>query len=113
MRNSRANLRDYGRMINVGPLERIASTLFGASLLSAGLARRRLRGLIFALGGLGLIRRGVSGHCGLYDLLWVTTWDRAGRTLPRDELRRAVPGEKGARHTDRMREEIDVGRFEG
>jgi uncharacterized membrane protein len=51
-----------GRGANVGRSERIASGVVGAALIMAGLRGRRLRGVLFPLGG-GLVWRAVTGRC--------------------------------------------------
>jgi len=79
-----------GHRVNVGSAERIASTLLGAALISAGLGRRRLSGLAVALGGLALIKRGLSGHCGLYDKMGVTTSDAPRAARPHDYFERGI-----------------------
>jgi uncharacterized membrane protein len=49
--------------INVGPHERNVSLLTGAALVYFGLTRRSTIGLAFAGAGMGLLYRGVTGHC--------------------------------------------------
>lgn len=48
--------------VNVGRNERIASGLAGAALVALGLRERRMRGLLFPLGG-GLLVRALTGRC--------------------------------------------------
>jgi uncharacterized membrane protein len=84
------HLSNDGRQVNIGSAERLASALFGAALISAGLARRRVSGLALALGGLALVKRGVSGHCGLYERLGVTTKDRSQGARPHDYFERGI-----------------------
>lgn len=48
--------------VNVGRTERIASGVAGAALIVAGLRGRRMRGVLFPLGG-GLVWRAVTGRC--------------------------------------------------
>jgi uncharacterized membrane protein len=48
--------------INVGKTERLASGVAGAALIALALRRKRLRGLLFPIGG-SLIGRAVSGRC--------------------------------------------------
>lgn len=58
---------------NVGDWERLASLGGGCALALLGLEARSTKGLLMlALGG-GLIYRGLTGHCHLYDLLGVHT----------------------------------------
>jgi uncharacterized membrane protein len=89
MRASQLDFWNDGQ-VNVGSAERIASTLLGAALISAGLARRRMSGLALALGGLAFVKRGVSGHCGVYERMGVTTRDRSDGARPRDYFERGI-----------------------
>jgi uncharacterized membrane protein len=59
--------------INVGTLERVASTTIGALLVMNGLKRRSLGSTALALTGGGLLYRGFSGHCPVYDSLGMST----------------------------------------
>lgn len=54
---------------NVGDVERIASAMAGSMLLKRGLKHRSLGGLLLAAAGGGLLYRGFSGHCGVYQRL--------------------------------------------
>ncbi|WNG47609.1 DUF2892 domain-containing protein [Archangium minus] len=62
--------------INVGAVERVASTVLGGTLLTLGVGRRSLGGAARAartiLGG-GLLYRGVRGYCHLYQALGINT----------------------------------------
>lgn len=60
-----------GRSANVAGIERIASAVAGGALAAWGLAGRR-RFLPLAIGG-GLIYRGLTGHCSLYQSLGINT----------------------------------------
>ncbi len=53
--------------VNVGSTERWVSGVVGGLLIYTGLVRRTIPGALLALFGGGLIRRGVSGHCALYE----------------------------------------------
>ena len=64
---------EYEPQQNVGDTERTVSTAAGAALAIAGLARRGLPGLVMAAVGGGLIYRGVSGWCHLYQALGIDT----------------------------------------
>ena len=64
---------EYESQQNVGDTERTISTAAGAVLAIAGLARRGLPGLVMAAVGGGLIYRGVSGWCYLYEALGMNT----------------------------------------
>lgn len=79
---------------NVGSLERWGSVAAGVALASYGLSRRRhAGGLILAAVGTLLVRRGASGHCGVYKALDVNTGPGSGDT------RRALGG-RGGSHVD-------------
>jgi uncharacterized membrane protein len=58
---------------NVGEAERWASIAGGAVLVLGGLLRGNARGTLAALLGGGLVYRGVSGNCLLYELLGIST----------------------------------------
>ncbi|MFN2508853.1 MAG: SRPBCC family protein [Chthoniobacterales bacterium] len=73
--------------INVPFAERIGSVAAGAGLLLYGASRRSLGGILLALLGGALIRRGATGYCSVYRKLGVNS-----RQLNR-EL--GVPGNKG------------------
>lgn len=57
--------------VNVGKVEREVSLVAGAGSFAFGIARRDLPGLLIAAFGVGLLYRGASGHCGVYDALGV------------------------------------------
>jgi hypothetical protein len=58
---------------NVGEAERWASVISGAVMIAGGLMRGNTRGTLAALFGGGLVYRGVSGHCLMYELLGIST----------------------------------------
>ena len=58
---------------NVSDTERTVSTAAGALLAIAGLTRRDVPGLVMAAVGGGLIYRGVTGWCHLYEALGMNT----------------------------------------
>jgi uncharacterized membrane protein len=58
---------------NVGLGERWASSMAGGGLVVYGLLKRNPLGLIAALAGGGLIQRGLSGHCQVYQALGLDT----------------------------------------
>jgi uncharacterized membrane protein len=69
---------DYGydeSHANVGSTERTVSTAVGALLALGGLSRRSAGGLALAAIGGGLIYRGVSGHCPVYQAAGINTAD--------------------------------------
>lgn len=64
--------------VNVHAYERLASVLVGGALVVRGLAHRG-RGRSLLVVGSGLVYRGVTGHCHVYDFLRVSTAE--GRRL--------------------------------
>jgi uncharacterized membrane protein len=58
--------------INVGSVERVASVVGGAALLTFGLMRRSRSGLGLAATGGMMLYRGLGGHCLLYRALGIT-----------------------------------------
>lgn len=61
---------------NVSENERWLSLLGGSGLVAYGLVRRDKAGLALAALGGGLMWRGASGHCGMYQTLGINTSDR-------------------------------------
>jgi uncharacterized membrane protein len=60
---------------NVGENERVISAIAGTTLLSFGLKRRSLGGLVVAAAGGELLYRALSGHCQMYQWLGKNTAD--------------------------------------
>ncbi len=60
---------------NVGELERWISGAAGAALAVGGLKTGSIGGLALAALGGSLLYRGVTGHCGLYEQLGISTAD--------------------------------------
>lgn len=58
---------------NVGTAERVGSATVGALLIGRALIRPSLGRILLGLGGAALIQRGLSGYCGLYQTLGVST----------------------------------------
>jgi hypothetical protein len=58
-----------GTRINVGDMERLASTIGGTLLVVSGLGRGSFMGSLVALAGGALVHRGLTGHCAVYDRL--------------------------------------------
>jgi uncharacterized membrane protein len=83
-------IRQNPRSVNVGEAERWVSMAAGGTLALYGLARRSLGGWALALLGGSLVYRGVTGRCGLYGALGVSTSD-ADRSAP---YKRAIKVEK-------------------
>jgi len=77
---------------NVGTTERWGSAIGGAALAAYGLKRRSLGGAALALFGGGLIYRGVTGHCQLYQALGIdTSRDGAAQVI---EVEKAITIDK-------------------
>jgi uncharacterized membrane protein len=98
------NLQPWGRPIsdvNVGRTERWISGIAGAALLAYTLRRRRLRGLLLPLGG-ELVRRAVTGSCGINRALGRNSAAGAGRVSSVASLERG----EGVR----LEESITIGR---
>jgi uncharacterized membrane protein len=74
---------------NVSDGERFGSMAAGALLLLTGLPRGGLRGIVSILAGGGLLYRGITGHCHLYEALGVDTAERSPAT--------AVPAHQGVK----------------
>ena len=58
-----------GALMNVGDVERVGSALAGAAMVLAGLARGTIAGRGVALAGVGLVARGVTGRCPMYEAM--------------------------------------------
>ena len=77
--------------INVEKPERIGSVAAGAALALFGLSRKSLPGLLLAVVAGALVKRGVTGHCEVYQSLGVNS-----RQLNTEH---GVPGNKGIKVT--------------
>lgn len=75
---------------NINDAERVASVIGGGTLVAWGLARRKWDGLLLAAVGGGLMYRGATGHCDVYQSLGLNTAKRRGRNV-------SVPYELGIR----------------
>ncbi|HEY7327765.1 MAG TPA: YgaP-like transmembrane domain [Gemmataceae bacterium] len=64
--------------VNVGDTERLLSLLGGTALSLFGLSRRSLGGLTLAAVGAPFIYRGITGHCGGYQRLGISTASPVG-----------------------------------
>ncbi len=73
--------------LNVPQPERIGSIAAGAGLALYGLSRKSLGGVLIAVLGGALIRRGATGHCGVYEKMGINS-----RQL---NTEKGVPGDKG------------------
>jgi uncharacterized membrane protein len=65
--------RQNGNSLNVGQVERAISVAAGGALAAAGLRKRGVAGIALAIVGAVLARRGVTGHCEVYDALGMST----------------------------------------
>jgi uncharacterized membrane protein len=59
--------------VNVNRVERVASVLGGGALALYGAKRKDVTGVLLAVLGGALVQRGVSGHCGVYGALGVSS----------------------------------------
>jgi len=75
---------------NMSELERWGSLAAGTALTLYGLSRRRPGGLVLAIFGGLLIRRGARGHCDIYEALDLNTASTSSDT------RRALSGKAGS-----------------
>jgi uncharacterized membrane protein len=58
---------------NMSDAERWGSMASGVAMALYGLSRRRASGLMLAVGGILLFRRGFVGHCATYEFLGLST----------------------------------------
>lgn len=65
---------------NVNSYERIASSLAGLALITDAVRRRNLTAVVEGAIGLGLLSRGATGSCQLYQALGVSTAEKASAT---------------------------------
>jgi uncharacterized membrane protein len=65
--------------VNVQNAERIGSVLLGGALATFGITRGSLPGWLAAAIGGGLVYRGVTGHCMVYEQLGINTAKGRGR----------------------------------
>ena len=75
---------------NMSELERWGSVAAGTALTLYGLSRRRTGGVVLAIFGGLLIRRGATGHCDIYEALDLNTASTSSDT------RRALSGKAGS-----------------
>lgn len=66
---------------NVNAPERVASAVAGSALVVFGLKRGGLAGAALTLLGGGLLHRGSTGHCYVYDAVGVNTNESSGNAL--------------------------------
>jgi uncharacterized membrane protein len=74
--------------INVGKTERLVSAIAGAAVIALALRRKRLRGILFPLGG-SLLSRAVTGRCAVNRALGRNTAkaDRVSRVARREGIK--------------------------
>jgi hypothetical protein len=95
-------MREISGPKNVGTTERWLSLLGGAMLIMRGFNRPSMTNSLLGLGGVGLVYRGVTGHCPAYAALGIDrgdgaaasrrrppTLEGAGRRSIRDEIEEA------------------------
>jgi len=83
---------EKGSGINVGQIERWASSVGGGALALYGLTRGSLGGIALAILGGALVQRGVSGHCNVYQAMGYSS---AEETAPRNSENVSVRGGRG------------------
>src|SRR5205807_120293 len=66
-------VEDAGEEKNMSEAERWISAIGGGALLVYGLVRRSLGGALVGLAGGGLLYRGLTGHCSIYERLGMNT----------------------------------------
>lgn len=74
-----------GSRLNVGQVERAVSVAAGGALAAVGLRKRGATGMALAFVGAALARRGITGHCEVYDALGVSTRS-TGDVRDRDDV---------------------------
>jgi uncharacterized membrane protein len=96
---------------NVGETERWLSVLGGAALAVYGVDRRGLGGAVLAIAGAELVRRGVSGHCLLYDAIGLTTAEQDGLIpIPKRDQPTSRGAVLQARHAIKIERSVTVNR---
>jgi len=80
----------HERAINVGRSERQISALAGVALALLGLRQRSVTGMLAACVGAGLVYRGATGHCPMYEALDIDTSDQALPARPDDYFERGI-----------------------
>jgi len=77
---------------NVSDPERAVSAAVGGLFVASGLKKRGLGGLLLAVVGAELVRRGATGHCMLYDAIGFSSTDGDNQSDPahRSDVRSAA-----------------------
>lgn len=75
------------QQVNVGDTERLASILGGGLVLISMARFGSLTSVLGTLLGAGLIYRGLTGHCHLYEALEMNTNDECGESMDFDRSR--------------------------
>ena len=93
--------------VNVHEVERLVSSVLGGALVSWGITRRSLGGVVMGIAGGVLLYRGISGHSYLYQGLGMNTTDRsrqlgARATAGAPEIEHSITVEKPARELYRF-----------
>jgi hypothetical protein len=73
MQGSRGRASQECCQTNVGQMERLASVIAGGTILMTMGGLRSLRGAAALAFGSGLMWRGLTGHCGVYNRLGIDT----------------------------------------
>jgi len=73
--------------VNVMMVERALSVFTGSALLWYGLRNRGMTAAGAAVVGSGLLARGMTGHCQLYDALGISTASEEERSAPKRAIR--------------------------
>ena len=73
--------RKFG--VNVGRLERIASTIGGGALIGYAIASRSKASIFLGLLGAASFFRGATGNCQAYRILGINTADNAADEIAR------------------------------
>jgi hypothetical protein len=89
---------------NVGEVERWVSVAVGGLLAAAALRRGGLGGAILAATGAMLVKRGVTGHCDVYEAVGVDTAEVAGGAAPTDRRETYTRREARPEHRDPVTE---------
>jgi uncharacterized membrane protein len=86
MANSRERAGQECCQVNVGQMERLASVVAGGTILMTMGGLRSLRGAAATAVGAGLIWRGLTGHCGVYQRLGMDTVEPEVASIERAEV---------------------------